>query len=69
MKELIEKLKKFIKKPTVERAIKTFIETFCSYVAVNILATDLNSKTAIYGLLAGAIGSAFSVAINCRKVK
>ena len=47
----------FLKKPKVERAIKTFIEVFSSYIAVNIMTVDLTSKTALYGLIAGAIGS------------
>lgn len=63
MKKIIE----FMKKPKVERAIKTFLEAFCSFIAVNIMVTDLSSKTAIYGLLAGAFGSAMSLAINIKK--
>lgn len=50
-----------------ERQIKTFIEAFASYVAINILTTDISSKTAIYGLIAGAIGSAISIVINYKK--
>lgn len=63
----MKKIKEFIKKPKVERAIKTFIEAFSSYIAVNVMMTDLSSKTAIYGLIAGAIGSALSVAFNINK--
>lgn len=51
----------------LERIIKTFIETFCSYIAVNIMCTNLTSKSALYGLLAGAIGSAISVVVNIKK--
>ena len=50
-----------------ERQIKTFIEAFASYVSINILTTDISSKTAIYGLIAGAIGSAISIVINYKK--
>lgn len=61
------KLLIFLKKTKVERAIKTFIEAFASYIAVNIMLVDISSKTAIYGLIAGAIGSAISVLLNIKK--
>lgn len=61
------KLLLFLKKSKVERAIKTFIEVFSSYVAVNIMTVDLNNKTALYALIAGAIGSAFSVVLNFKQ--
>lgn len=60
------KLLILLKKPKVERAIKTFIEVFSSYIAVNIMTVDLTSKTALYGLIAGAIGSAISVVLNIK---
>lgn len=63
----MKKIIKYLKKPKVERAIKTFIEVFSSFIAVNIMTIDLNSKTAVYGLIAGAIGSALSVVFNIRK--
>ena len=40
---------------------------FASYIAVNIMVIDINSKTAVYGLIAGAIGSAISVLLNIKK--
>lgn len=52
-----------------ERYIKTFIEAFGSYIAVNALVTDFTSKSALYGLIAGAIGSAISVIFNYSKNK
>ena len=58
-------MKKIIKK--YERQIKTFIEVFFSYIAINIISTDITNKTALYALLAGAIGSAISGVINFRK--
>lgn len=67
MKYTDSKLKKIIKKTQVERAIKTFIEVFSSYIAINIATVDITSKTAIYGLIAGGIGSALSVIININK--
>lgn len=60
---------KFLKKPRVERAIKTFVEVFSSYIAVNIMMVDLTNKTAIYGLIAGAIGSSISVVLNIKTVE
>lgn len=60
-------MKKILKNSKIERAIKTFIEAFASYIAVNIMVVDINSKTAIYGLIAGAIGSAISVLLNIKK--
>ena len=67
MDRFIYKLKKILKKSKIERAIKTFIEVFASYIAVNIMTVDITSKTAIYGLIAGAIGSAISVVLNIKK--
>lgn len=61
------KLLLFLKKSKVERAIKTFIEVFSSYIAVNIMTVDLNNKTALYALIAGAIGSAISVVLNFKQ--
>ncbi len=66
MKKFKKGLIKFLKKPKVERAIKTFIEAFSSYVAVKIVTVDVTDKTALYGLIAGAIGSAISVILNVR---
>lgn len=67
MKKKTSKFKKFIKKTQVERAIKTFIEVCSSYIAVNIATVDITSKTALYSLIAGGIGSALSVIININK--
>lgn len=64
MKKINKKILKMLKNPKVERALKTFIEVFSSYIAVNVMTVDLSSKTAIMGLIAGAIGSAISVLIN-----
>jgi hypothetical protein len=69
MKKFKKGLIKFLKKPKVERAIKTFIEAFSSYVAVKIVTVDVTDKTALYGLIAGAIGSAISVILNVRTVE
>lgn len=69
IKKFKKGLIKFLKKPKVERAIKTFIEAFSSYVAVKIVTVDVTDKTALYGLIAGAIGSAISVILNVRTVE
>lgn len=66
MTKFKSKLIRFLKKPKVERAIKTFIEVFSSYIAVNVMTVDLTNKTALYGLIAGAIGSAISVVLNIK---
>lgn len=58
----MKKIKAFFRKN--ERWIKTFIEAFFSYIALNIMTTDLTSTTAIEGLIVGAIGSALSILIN-----
>lgn len=60
-------MKKILKNDKVERAIITFFEAFFTFISINALTTDFGSKTAIYGLLAGALGSALSVAINTLK--
>lgn len=60
--EKMKKIKEFLRKN--ERYIKTFVEAFASYVAINIMMTDLSSTTALEGLLVGAIGSGLSVLIN-----
>lgn len=64
MEKFIDKVKEILKKPKAERAIKTFIEVFASYIAVNIMTVDITNKTALYGLIAGGIGSAISVVLN-----
>lgn len=58
----MKKVKEFLRKN--ERYIKTFVEGFASYIALNIMMTDLSSATALEGLFVGAIGSALSVLIN-----
>jgi len=67
LKKIISKINKILKKPRVERAIKTFIEAFFSYIAVNIMTVDITNRTGIYALIAGAIGSALSVILNINK--
>lgn len=62
MKKIIEKIKIFVQKN--ERWIKTFFEGFIGYLALNIGNTDFSSKTALEGLILGAIASALSVVIN-----
>lgn len=66
MAKFKSKIINFLNKPKVERAIKTFIEVFSSYIAVNVMTVDLTNKTALYGLIAGAIGSAISVVLNVK---
>lgn len=61
------KIKEFFENDKIERAIKTFIEGFCSYIAMNIMMSDISDTTAIKALIVGAIGSAVSVVINSIK--
>ena len=57
-------MKKLFSKKKVERIIKTFFEAFLSYLAINLATTNFTSKSAIYSLIAGAIGSALCVLLN-----
>jgi hypothetical protein len=67
MKDFKDKIFTILKRPKVERALKTFIEVFLAYIAVNVMTVDLTNKTALYGLIAGAIGSAISVVLNVKR--
>lgn len=58
-------MKNFIKKN--ERYIKTFIEAVASFIAVNIITTDLTSKEALKGIIIGAAASGISVLLNIKK--
>lgn len=60
----MKRIKEFIKKEKVERALKTFVEAFASYIAINIMSSDFSSEEAIKGLIVGALASAISVVIN-----
>ena len=60
----MNKVKDFFKKDKVERALKTFVEGFCSYIALNVMMSDLSDTSAIKALIVGAIGSAISIVIN-----
>ena len=57
-------MKKLFSKNKIERIVKTFFEAFLSYIAVNLVSTNFTSKSAIYALFAGALGSALSVILN-----
>lgn len=57
-------MKKLFSKKKIERIIKTFFEAFLSYLAVNLVSTNFSSKSAIYSLFAGGIGSAICVLLN-----
>ena len=64
---MLEKIKVFLKRNHIERALKTFIEAFASFIAVNVMTTDFSNIEALKGLLVGALASAISVAINYKK--
>jgi len=63
----MKKIKEILTKDKVERALKTFLEGFCSYIAYNVMTSDLSDRTAVNALIVGAIGSAISVVINSFK--
>lgn len=58
----MKKIKELIIK--YERPLKTFVEAFASYIAVNVAVTDFTSETALQGLIVGALASAISILIN-----
>ena len=60
----MNKIKNIFQNELFLKAFNTFIEVFCAYLILELPKTDLTSKTAIYGLIAGALGSALSVLIN-----
>lgn len=60
----MNKIKKIFENELVLKAFNTFVEVFCAYLILELPKTDLTSKTAVYGLIAGALGSALSVLIN-----
>ena len=57
-------MKKLFSKKKIERIVKTFFEAFFSYLAVNIASSNFSSKSGLYSLIAGAIGSALCVLLN-----
>lgn len=63
----MKKIKELLKNDKTERALKTFIEAFASYIAVNIICTDLSSIDGVKAIIVGALASAISVAINSLK--
>ena len=65
--DIKNKIKSFFTKDKLERALLTFIECFCSYIAINIGSLDLSNTDAIKALIIGAIGSAISIVINSFK--
>lgn len=67
MKKAFKKIVEFLKKDKVERALKTFVEAFASYIAINVMTADFSSVEAIKALVVGAVASALSVLINSFK--
>lgn len=73
MKIIKEILKKFgITKETAKRAGRTFIQTACGYVAVNIAVVDFSGgkdvvKSALYGLAVSAVAAGIAAVMNTQK--
>ncbi len=57
-------IKEFFRREPVKRAIRTFIQAAAGYIAVNIGADTLNTKTAVLGLIASAVAAGISAAMN-----
>lgn len=57
-------MKNWIKKN--ERYIKTFVEAFASYIALNIVTSDFTSWDTIKAIFVGALASALSVLLNMK---
>ena len=64
MKKIISS---FFSSEKFERAFKTFLEAFFSYITLNIINTNINSKSAVTALILGAIASSFSYLLNYNK--
>jgi ABC-type Fe3+-siderophore transport system permease subunit len=59
-------------KNTLKRALRTFIQAAVAYIAVNIVAVDLNGeketvRTALIGLAISAVAAGLSAAMNLEK--
>lgn len=57
-------IKEFFRREPVKRAIRTFIQAAAGYIAVNIGADTLTTKTAVLGLIASAVAAGISAAMN-----
>ena len=57
-------IKEFFRREPVKRAIRTFIQAAAGYIAVNIGADTLTTKTAVLGFIASAVAAGISAAMN-----
>ncbi|MBP3573254.1 MAG: hypothetical protein J6J71_01450 [Prevotella sp.] len=60
-------MKEFLKKEPVKRAIRTFIQAAAGYIAVNLGADTLTTRTAVLGLIASAIAAGIAAAMNAEE--
>lgn len=61
----MKKIKKFLSNNLVERAIKSFVEGFLTYLYLQLQAGNIEySKTFLMSLLAGGICAGLSALIN-----
>lgn len=75
LKFIKEIFKKFgITKETAKRAGRTFIQTACGYIAVNIAVVDFSGgkdvvKSALCGLMASAVAAGIAAVMNRERSK
>lgn len=55
---------KFLKREPIKRAIRTFIQAFTGYIAVNFGADTLDSRTALFGVIGAGVAAGISAAMN-----
>ena len=60
-------MKEFLKKEPVKRAIRTFIQAAAGYIAGNLGADTLTTRTAVLGLIASAIAAGIAAAMNAEE--
>lgn len=52
------------KREPVKRALRTFVQAFAGYIAVNFGADTLDSKTAVFGVIGAAVAAGISAVMN-----
>ena len=60
-------MKEFFKREPVKRAIRTFVQAAAGYIAVNIGADTLNTRTAVLGLIASAVAAGIAAVMNIKE--
>lgn len=60
-------MKKFLQSEPVRRALRTFVQSACGYIAVNIAVADLSQRSAIIGFIGAAIAAGFAAVMNIER--